>query len=490
MNHWEGRRGGLVAAVVAAVLGFGPAAHAAEKGTAVAVAASPGVESRASTISYVLQSVVRQSPRFDLVDLAARAEGAAAQKRQQKAEDAASAFTQAKKAYDQLDLAGALSGFEQSVTDYQASDLTAHMQDLLRSLSMLAATRYFNGDVDGARQALERLLSLNADFHFDLSTFSPPLQKMAKDVARQLKPQRQEPLEIHSRPVSARIYVDGRFAGMAPQVLKDLAPGRHYVSAVAPGYAFVQRQVKADPGALDKIALKPADDGGPLLRDLAALKTAFRGGDVAPAAKQLARWAGVDEILVAAVSRAGTGNLEVSAARVAKDGHVLAVGKTTLQLADPKAMATLAQWAMSLYQKDLPRGPGGAPVDTRVSTPAQPLGPLWGYVTGGTGVALLAAGTVFAIQAKGSADKAKKIPQVNQADIKTTVGTARTQALLADTFLGLGAVGVGVGIYLVIPKGGSGGSDQGSSDDSGDDFFSLAPVPLPGGAAVLATGRF
>ena len=74
----------------------------------MAVAASPAVETRASTISYVLERWCAEPP-FDLVHLAARREGAAAKKREEKAEDAAASFTQAKKAYDQLDLAGALS---------------------------------------------------------------------------------------------------------------------------------------------------------------------------------------------------------------------------------------------------------------------------------------------------------------------------------------------------------------------------------------------
>lgn len=489
MKTIQGGRWAVLGAVGLLLGGaYGAPAWAGQKGTAVAVSLDPQVAAQTSTISYVLQSVVRQSPRLDYVDLAERAQGSAAAARARKAQDAARAYKSAKQAYDQLDLDNALTGFEDAVRLYQQADLSQHMQGLLDSEAMLAATRYFNGDVKGAREALERLLSLKPNFHFDPSTFSPPLQKMGESVRTDVQNSRDNPLEVQTRPVPGRVYVDGRFVGMSPQELKDLAPGRHYVTVLAPGYAFVQQTERAAPGQLAKYRLKPADDGRALLSRLATLKKGFKSGDVSAAGASLARWAHCDEILVAGVSQVGPGQVKVVAARVASDGHVLAVGDHALSTNDPRAMSSLATFAMGLYRKDLPRGPGGAPVVTRVEAPSGPPSPVWGYVTGGTGLAAVAVGTVFAFEARGTAAKAKKIPQVQQDQIHTLTSQARTQALLADTFIGVGVAAVGVGIWLALPPKGAGGEPGGSSGD--DDFFSLAPAPLPGGAGVWVVGRF
>lgn len=475
------------ALVLAAVLLAPAMAQAAPRASAVTVPLDPTLSEQASTIAYVLQTVVRQSPRFDYVDLAEAAQGPDAQARAEKAREARLAFNKAKVAYDELDLEGAQVGFEKAIRLYQETDLSQTMAGLLEAIAMDAATRFFNGDVRAARRGLERLLSLKPNYVFDERTFSPPMRELGEDIRGELRVSSEAPLEVQVRPVPARVYVDGVFVGLSPRELKNLAPTEHYVTVVAPGYALVQEQHRAGAGRIAKITLKPAANGAPLVSGLKALSQGFQTGEPSAAASSLAKWAALDEILVAAVARAPSGDLKVTAARVASDGHVLAVGSEEVGLKDPKAMGALAAFAGGLYASDLPRGPGGAPVATRVSAGPGMGRATWGWIVGGTALAAAAGGTLFALAAQDAATQAKAIPQVRVDDIGSAVSDARGKALLADGLFAASAVGVGVALWLILPSI-SGGEPGGTAPE--DDFFAVTPVPFRDGGGFALTARF
>jgi hypothetical protein len=123
----------------------------ADTATSIAVPLDRNLEAEASTISYVLREVLRQSSRVEYVDLAEAAQGPAARTRVKDGKKARRTFKNAMFDYRDLEFDRAMGGFEDAIRHFEATDLTQTMDGLLASRAMLAATHYFNGDVRSAR---------------------------------------------------------------------------------------------------------------------------------------------------------------------------------------------------------------------------------------------------------------------------------------------------------------------------------------------------
>jgi TolB-like protein len=121
--------------------------------------------------------------------------------------------------------------------------------------------------------------------------------------------------------------------------------------------------------------------------------------------------------------------------------------------------------------------PGSATSSAGVSTSASSSRRTWAYVSGGAGLALLAGGAVFGLQAKSALDKEKKAATAGDlAAYDSNKSKAKSMSTLADVcFIG-GAVGLGVGTWLFTTSKPAGVA------------FDLAPVP--GGAVASISGGF
>ena len=57
-------------------------------------------------------------------------------------------------------------------------------------------------------------------------------------------------VEVHAVPeVSAQVLVDGQMAGRTPLAIEELAPGRHVLTLIAPGFAVTTRDVAVERAA-------------------------------------------------------------------------------------------------------------------------------------------------------------------------------------------------------------------------------------------------
>ena len=64
-------------------------------------------------------------------------------------------------------------------------------------------------------------------------------------------------VRLAASPDDAAIYVDGEFRGSARQVAGlQLAPGRHHVEAVRPGFRVAAREIDVAPGTLTSIRIE------------------------------------------------------------------------------------------------------------------------------------------------------------------------------------------------------------------------------------------
>jgi TolB-like protein len=117
------------------------------------------------------------------------------------------------------------------------------------------------------------------------------------------------------------------------------------------------------------------------------------------------------------------------------------------------------------------------PASTGVSTSASTSRRTWAYVTGGTGLALLAGGAVFGLQARSALDAEKKAAASGDlAAYDSNKSKVKSSSTLADVFFLGGAAGVGVGTWLFFT--------------SRPAAVALDVAPLPGGAFASISGGF
>jgi TolB-like protein len=99
----------------------------------------------------------------------------------------------------------------------------------------------------------------------------------------------------------------------------------------------------------------------------------------------------------------------------------------------------------------------------------------WGWTAVGGGAALAAAGVVFGLQAQKAYQDEKSASAAGDRPLyDSSKSRAKSRALAADVCYGLGAAGVGTGVYLLL-TGRAGG---------------VAAAPAPGGAVAVVAGRF
>lgn len=162
---------------------------------------------------------------------------------------------------------------------------------------------------------------------------------------------------------------------------------------------------------------------------------------------------------------------------------VNAVQRAIHRLLDPIARPGLAG--------ELPPPPGGTTQTVGagplvVPPPAKEPAPatagssrkLWGYVIGAVGIAAVAGGAGAGLSAKSAFDDEKAAAASGDlAAFESSRDTAKSRALIADVLYGVGAIGLGVGAYMVF-IGPSGATAQ------------VAVSPMPSGALLVLSGGF
>jgi TolB-like protein len=212
---------------------------------------------------------------------------------------------------------------------------------------------------------------------------------------------------------------------------------------------------------------------------------------------------GVDYILVGSLGRLG-GLYRVDLKLVdTRKARVVARFGESVEGQEEKLVTTVQrgvrQLLLPILGGDLPLPPGakprpnanatttaartstGSPVGTPppTSTAASP-GPgwtrgTWGWTAAGAGAVAVGVGAVFGLAARRALDDEKKASAAGDlATYRSSKDKARSSALLADVGFGVGALGLGVGTWLILT----------------DRPASVALLPTDGGALAVYTGRF
>jgi hypothetical protein len=417
--------------------------------TVVAIALDAGARSEAVRLANLAEQAVTRSGRLELVRLADALDTAGRQEREARDSEAAAAMKEGQRAYDELDTQQALQQFDKAVRAYEASDLSLRFGELSHARVMRAASQVANGESTAAQLEIRLLLAVNPRAQFSPNFFPPDEMAFVEKERKAVLAASRAPLTVRTEPVPAEVFVDGQFRGVSPVTLTDLPPADHYVTVVAPGYALAQRRAREGDTSL---TLKPLPAQSGLQRATEAVARKPEGEERDRALRELGTLAGVPQVLALLV-RGGAGALplEVTALRLdVADGHNLAYALGTVPRGEGMAAGSEALLT-GLVAADAPRQ-GGKPVTHFAATSTTRR--TAGYVLMATGVAMVAGGIYFGLEASSKEDEFKRAPQ-NSPRAQDIKDTGKTYALVADVGIIAGLVSAGLGGYFAFLDGGA-----------------------------------
>ncbi|MFP2962972.1 PEGA domain-containing protein, partial [Myxococcus sp. 1LA] len=378
--------------------------------------------------------------------------------RQAREAEAAEAMKAGQRAYDELDTEKALEHFDKAVRGYEGADLSRRFTELSRARVMKAASQVANGENTAAQLEIRSTLALNPEARFSPNFFPPEEMTFVEKERKAVLTGAKGALRVSTEPVPAQVFVDGQFRGVSPVDVAGLTAADHYVTVVAPGYALTQRREREGEVSLT-LAPVAAEKGLQTFSEQAARKPESPERDAA--LRELGTLADVSQVLALLVrGGAGTSPLEVTGLRLdVADGHNQAYALGTVPRGDALVDGSQALLAQ-LVAADAPRQ-GGKPV-THFAGGVSNTRRTVGYVLMATGVALLAGGVYFGMEASAKSDDFKRAAQ-NSSRAQDLKSTGKTYALVADLGIILGIASAGAGGYLAFAKGGNGGGSKSSS---------------------------
>jgi hypothetical protein len=409
----------------------------------------------AARLAFLGEQVARRLGRHQVLDLADQLDAENTQLRAERGQQGKTDYGAARQAYDDLEVGKAAELCGRALELLEKADQTSHFDELVRAWVLKVASLIANAEYKQAVAELALLLTVDPKTPFDPNLFAPDFLAQVRREREALLQKSTLALDVQSRPVPARVYLDGTFRGVAPVELRQLAPGDHLLTAIAPGYLRVQRRVRPGAGVSESLALEPAPKLKSLSGAIARIRADLRGEGRNRAARDLARELGAAQVLVVTV---GSREKELKALAVRVDGEQ---GRELSYLEEPlpddeARFQTAAEGLLErVISKDLSRGrttTGGGFEWTSRHT---------GYALLGLGLGAAVAGTLFGLAARADANHYKSRTEA-QTDSSYSMleRSGRRNALVADiSFLGAIILG-GTGAYLAVTGRGVAARDE------------------------------
>ncbi|HEX8706559.1 MAG TPA: PEGA domain-containing protein [Myxococcaceae bacterium] len=448
----------------------------------VVVPLDAAAQSQVPRLLAQAEQAVANTGRFELVRLVDALDSQGARAREQKAQEAASAFQEGQKAYDELDTQKALERFDAAAKTYEDSDLTRHFADMSRARVMKIASYVANGDNKEAAQQMKDVLARNPRAEFSPNYFPPDQLALVEKTRKAVLAEEDKTLEVSTGKVSAQIFLDGQFEGTSPLKLSDLSRADHYVTAIAPGYALAQERVSGDKDKVE-LTLKPVPSAKRWQELIDRIADKPEGEERDKALRELGALTGTQQVLALLVRASpGAGARDAIALRLeVSDGHNAGYATGPVpssgEAMDPAIRSLLGQ----VLETDAPRA--GGPVTHFSATGPSPGRRTAGYVLMATGVALVAGGVYFGLEASSKADDFKKAPQ-NSPRAEQLRSDGKTFALIADVGILAGLASAGAGTWLAFLSGKGGAKKQ--SEPSRVPARAPEPTPQPEPTPALA----
>jgi hypothetical protein len=430
-------------------------AAAGPKLTVVVVPLDAAAQSQVPRLQVQAEQAVAGAGRFELVRLVDALDSQGARARAQKAQEAAAAFQEGQKAYDELDTQKALQQFDAAAKAYEGSDLTRHFADMSRSRVMRIASYVANGDDKTAAREMKDVLARNPRAEFSSNYFPPDEIARVEKLRKGILAEADKTIAVKTGTVAAQVFLDGQFQGSSPMTLTGLSRADHYVTVIAPGYALAQERVS---GAEAEFTLQPVPAAQRLKTLVERIADEPEGKDRDKALQELGALAGTQQVLALLVrATPGPGAQDAIALRLeVSDGHSAGYAAGPVPSSGEAMEPAIQSLLATALQADAPRVDG--PVRHYAASQGSSGRRTAGYVLLATGAALIGGGIVFGLQASSKADTFKRTPQTDpRAEQLRSDG--KTFALLADVGIIAGVLSAGAGTYLAF-LGGKGGSKQ------------------------------
>ncbi len=416
----------------------------------VVVPQNGDAEAAAARLHFVARQTAVRFDRFAPLRLTDALDPQGAKEREDRAQAGRTALDAARDAYDNLDTVKSLQLADAAMKAWADTDLTLHMGDLTQAWLMKAASHVANGETESARTEIARLVSVNPDAQFSANYF-PPEELGEAQKARKAVGAAEGTLEVRTLPSGAEVYVNGRYAGISPATVTNLADAEHFITVLKPGYALAQARAK--PGQTE-LALRNAELGGRFEALSRGVTRDPQGPGRDRAAKELGQALGAEQVLLVHVAAPKGGRVKVIGLRLdAKDGHNLAYATGELPADGTEQLQQGDAFIASLLEKDAPRD-GGPVTHFPEKTPADTK-KLAGYGLIGTGAVVLGVGVFAGVRALGQQGEARRLAEARDTRAFSVADSGRTFAIVADVSWLVGLAAAGAGTYLAFAPGGS-----------------------------------
>jgi hypothetical protein len=421
----------------------------------VAFPTEPASAPAAAHLAQHAEAAVHAVGRQELVELARLLDSAGNSARDGQTEAGRNAASAARKFYDDLEPQKAAEQCNKALKAFEGADLSGPAFDeMIAAWSLRVAALIANSENKAALAELGLMLPSGGRAVFDPNLFAPDFIAQIKSKRADLAMKGELAFSVDTKPVSALVYIDGNLRGAAPLEVKDLTPGEHFLTLVAPGHQLVQKRFRGGPGVAENVTLETTLKHGPFQPKVDALKAALSTAARGEKLKALAVELGVDQVLALAVTVQGK-EMKVVATRGGADGKERSYLSDTLPVqgeAKPGEAANL--FLARVLGTDLkpPKGVPGAASESSGWTMRHT-----GILLIGLGAGVGGGGAGLGWQAQTAADNFKALrdaPQVNPI-WRQREQDGRNWALAADLSYAGAAVLAVVGTVLAIVGGGS-----------------------------------
>ncbi|MGC4118599.1 MAG: PEGA domain-containing protein [Myxococcales bacterium] len=475
-----------ILAVVTALLCSAPltaAAQQARKAAIVSVALDGQSTGEAMLANAALEAALAADARVAPIRLDERARGGQADPRRAKGDEAAKALAAGGDAFDEMEFAKAVTLARQAQALLEEADLRVAMPLLLDAVALEAVALLADGKKGDARGAMGRVLALSADYKWKAGRMTPEATKALDEVRAKARALPKGVLDVRVSPVTAMVFVDGVLRGASPLVVGELPAGNHYVTAFSPGYVTAQAKGFAGPDGALSLTLEPLPEG---LKAVALSQDVRDGLTRSPAAATgaaaaLAKWAEADELLAVGLKSSPAGTTLVGL-RADAAGKALGALSRPLSGQGEAARPDLESFVRELMAAAPPKAEASAEAQASAGTGRSSARWAAGWATLGVGVAAAGAGLGLGLNAASVAQQARQTPQTDPVTYKNLSDSAKTQGLVANISLGVGAAAAIAGVVLLVTSG--------SSSPAAEPQAAAVVAPVAGGAALAVAGTF
>ena len=196
-----------------------------------------GADKAAGFVSVFAEEAFAKDDRYTVVTLPKTLGSPGADRAERAFGVALEMLGKGKTAYEELDLDAAIDDLNNALAKFERhAAYVGDTKPVLTSLMLLGATHILRGEERAGEKRLSHALAIDPTIEPDPRVFNPTMRDVFQRVYEHLRERPPGTLSVSSNPSYARVYVDGRFVGVAPVALDGLAEGRHFVRLVKDGY--------------------------------------------------------------------------------------------------------------------------------------------------------------------------------------------------------------------------------------------------------------